>query len=468
MKRWKVVLKRNDVDILTISGLDVVFFQLLEEFSEKKEGFFTIFSQKTLTHYTNTNLQEWGQFLVTKYFSSPQIIKKYYQQGEELLQATKRRTTKKLGLVKDFQDFKTSFLRVCNVYSINSWLALDAWQKDYETMITQLLKRKRLEAAEEEKITASLFQPWKRTALQDIQDKLKKGRSAKELAQEYQQLRSWSAVWYREITEEWITGLKEGNKGMKEFYSYTQLIKKLKPTPSEKKMIGLAPYMIFFKDYRDDLRRTFNYYWKGLFEDLAKNFKVSYDDLGYLSLEELEKSINTGYFPQKIVDQRKRNSCLFVSKNKRVVIIDDIPKRYTQIVQDVEKLEKTIEVKGIVACKGKSNSGKNDTKNNGIEKTMKNGAVLRGKVVVIHSYHDLKKVDTESVLVSNTTHPNYLPAMQKAIAFITNEGGVISHAAIVAREMNKPCIVSTKNATKVLNDGDEVEIDIEKGIVRKI
>ncbi|MBI2176404.1 hypothetical protein HYU40_03610 [Candidatus Woesearchaeota archaeon] len=58
--------------------------------------------------------------------------------------------------------------------------------------------------------------------------------------------------------------------------------------------------------------------------------------------------------------------------------------------------------------------------------------------------------------------------MQKAAAIITDEGGVTSHAAIVARELGLPCIVGAKSATKSLKDGDKVEIDAETGIIRKL
>jgi len=64
------------------------------------------------------------------------------------------------------------------------------------------------------------------------------------------------------------------------------------------------------------------------------------------------------------------------------------------------------------------------------------------------------------------THPEFLPMMRKAVAFVTDEGGITCHAAIVAREMKRPCIIGTKNATKVLKDGDMVEVDAEKGIVK--
>ena len=78
----------------------------------------------------------------------------------------------------------------------------------------------------------------------------------------------------------------------------------------------------------------------------------------------------------------------------------------------------------------------------------------------------MKKINSNSILVARMTFPEYFPAMNKARAFITDEGGITCHAAIVAREMNKPCIIGTKIATKVLKDGDLVEVDADKGVVR--
>lgn len=94
--------------------------------------------------------------------------------------------------------------------------------------------------------------------------------------------------------------------------------------------------------------------------------------------------------------------------------------------------------------------------------------IAKGPVKVITSVDDLGKVNAGDVLVSQFTRPEYLSAMQKAVAFVTNDGGITCHAAIVARELKKPCIIGTKIATKVLKDGDMVEVDAEKGIVIKI
>jgi pyruvate,water dikinase len=66
------------------------------------------------------------------------------------------------------------------------------------------------------------------------------------------------------------------------------------------------------------------------------------------------------------------------------------------------------------------------------------------------------------------TEPGYIPIMKKALAIITDEGGMLCHAAIVAREMKKPCIIDTKIATKVLKEGMMVEVDANRGIIKVI
>lgn len=93
---------------------------------------------------------------------------------------------------------------------------------------------------------------------------------------------------------------------------------------------------------------------------------------------------------------------------------------------------------------------------------------LRGRVKIIKSTKDFSKVKKGDILVSSDTTPDFIPVFNKVSAIITDEGGVICHAAIVAREMKIPCIVGTKIATIVLKDNDMVELDAEKGIIKKI
>ncbi|MFA4954025.1 MAG: PEP-utilizing enzyme [Patescibacteria group bacterium] len=92
--------------------------------------------------------------------------------------------------------------------------------------------------------------------------------------------------------------------------------------------------------------------------------------------------------------------------------------------------------------------------------------VVRGRACVAPGAKDSYKVREGDILVCAMTSPDYLPAVRRAAAFVTDEGGLLCHAAIIARELSKPCVIGTKIATKVLRDGDEVEVDADNGIVR--
>jgi phosphohistidine swiveling domain-containing protein len=89
-----------------------------------------------------------------------------------------------------------------------------------------------------------------------------------------------------------------------------------------------------------------------------------------------------------------------------------------------------------------------------------------GKVRKIMSVNDVHLLKEGEILVSSMTMPDFIVAMDKAKAFVTDEGGILCHVAIVAREMKKPCVIGTKVATKVLNDGDLIEVDADKGVIK--
>ena len=93
---------------------------------------------------------------------------------------------------------------------------------------------------------------------------------------------------------------------------------------------------------------------------------------------------------------------------------------------------------------------------------------VRGIVKIIYSRDQMETFQKNQILVAPMTTPWYLPIMKKSLAFVTDEGGVMCHAAVVARELKKPCIIGTKIATKVLKDGDLVEVDAERGVVKII
>jgi len=95
-----------------------------------------------------------------------------------------------------------------------------------------------------------------------------------------------------------------------------------------------------------------------------------------------------------------------------------------------------------------------------------NKGVVQGRVRIVKNERNCAEVQAGEILVSPMTTPDFIAAMKIAAAYVTDEGGIMCHAAIIARELKKPCVIGTKIATKVLHDGDMVEVDADKGAVR--
>ncbi|WP_456434908.1 phosphoenolpyruvate synthase [Methanopyrus sp.] len=88
-----------------------------------------------------------------------------------------------------------------------------------------------------------------------------------------------------------------------------------------------------------------------------------------------------------------------------------------------------------------------------------------GEVKIVMDVDDIDKMEEGDVLVTKMTTPDMVPAMRKASAIVTDEGGITCHAAIVSRELGIPCVVGTGNATEVLEEGQVVTVDGERGVV---
>jgi len=110
-----------------------------------------------------------------------------------------------------------------------------------------------------------------------------------------------------------------------------------------------------------------------------------------------------------------------------------------------------------------------------IRGTIANKGKVRGKArVIIPDFSDFDKISLMveemqqgEILVVETTSPEIIQACHKAKAIIANQGGMLSHAAIISRELNIPCIIGTdKEVTLNIKTGDLVEVDADNGIIR--
>ena len=113
-----------------------------------------------------------------------------------------------------------------------------------------------------------------------------------------------------------------------------------------------------------------------------------------------------------------------------------------------------------------------------IEKEVKQRKTLKGQIAspgkvkgiskLIFSPLDFHKIRKDEILISPMTQPTFVPILGRVSGIVTDEGGITCHAAIVSRELNIPCIIGTKVATRTLKDGDFVEVDANEGVVHPV
>ncbi len=94
--------------------------------------------------------------------------------------------------------------------------------------------------------------------------------------------------------------------------------------------------------------------------------------------------------------------------------------------------------------------------------------VVRGRARVVHSLLECASVEQGEVLVAHYTDPSWTPVFALVTALVMENGGLLSHAAVVARELQLPCVVQVRDACAVIRTGDVVEVDGGAGVVRRV
>ncbi len=205
-------------------------------------------------------------------------------------------------------------------------------------------------------------------------------------------------------------------------------------SPEEGKLIALIQENIYFRTYRLDVTAKIGVYLRPFFIALARLRKMKEEDIGLYNVEELIHNS----LPEEELEKRKWGWILTMLDGKIRLI--------TGVVEEQKNNLGAQEVSGLIAHRG----------------------IATGHVKIILEKKDLVKVDRGDIIIAEMTYPDYNLALAKAKAIVTDIGGVTCHAAIVSRELNKPCIIGTKIATKVFQDGDLVEVDANAGVVRKL
>ncbi|PIW37091.1 MAG: phosphoenolpyruvate synthase, partial [Candidatus Kerfeldbacteria bacterium CG15_BIG_FIL_POST_REV_8_21_14_020_45_12] len=93
---------------------------------------------------------------------------------------------------------------------------------------------------------------------------------------------------------------------------------------------------------------------------------------------------------------------------------------------------------------------------------------VTGTARVIKGRDDFARFTKGDILVTNQTTPEFVPLMRQASAVVTDQGGITCHAAIVSRELQIPCIIGTDVATRIIQDGEQILVDAEIGVVSRL
>jgi len=199
-----------------------------------------------------------------------------------------------------------------------------------------------------------------------------------------------------------------------------------------------------------------DYLYLQLYKEISNRSNIILDDLYTVyGIDEVIEAIkkHKPNLDKQEKERRKKQYILwlkngklnFISGNKAKLIID-------KELKQVMKKETHAGLKGQVASLGFAKG--------------KVHVVIPGDISILD--YEMKQFEQGEILVTPMTQPNMVPIMKKAAGIVTDEGGLTSHAAIIAREFKIPCVVGCEIATKILKNGDIVEVDAKKGIIKKI
>lgn len=214
-------------------------------------------------------------------------------------------------------------------------------------------------------------------------------------------------------------------------------------SPYLKSLADIIREMVHLKTFRIDAYSRSFYLFMPFFFEIEKRIGLTHGETMLLRIDEILHLLKGEKIDRAILKKRKES--VGIKFNEKIYYFNG------NIVKDIRKLilkdySKIIELKGNSAQPG----------------------IVTGKARVILTDREINKVKKDEILIANLTNPNYDSVFSKIKGVVTDEGGVLCHSAIMAREFKIPCIIATKIATRVFKTGDYVEVDADKGIIRKL
>lgn len=342
------------------------------------------------------------------------------------------------------------------------YLPIDGFDENWKQALDELLAKWYPKKLTDEEIEILLL-PEELSYVQKEEEELLKIACNKSSASALKQLQAHQKkfFWYKnnyghieemplEHFEQRLQEFHNPKKELKEFLAKRESIKAQKKAIWEKhdfpmpvkKYITFLVTLSKWRDTRKKYTILGNYYLKQLIKEIGRRRGIDFKHFENLAYHEYIERVFTiskeegEAIPAEGFILYQEGFQPFVAYGKEAKELKAV---YERVID-----QGTTEIKGLCACKGK----------------------IVGVVKVINKVEDFHKMEQGNILVSYNTRPEFVPIMKKAGAIITDEGGITSHAAIISRELNVPCIIGTKRATDLLKDSMTVEVNATEGWVK--
>jgi phosphohistidine swiveling domain-containing protein len=218
--------------------------------------------------------------------------------------------------------------------------------------------------------------------------------------------------------------------------------------PATKRALFMVGKMRF--RLRKSVEAIFHIFLGPVLKEIVRRFGVKAKDWFFYDHHEVRDVFRHKLVSPKVIALRQKGYAILKMDGKNELLVGEKYRKAWRLVRSMTSGPKK-ELKGRSAFPG----------------------TVRGKVeLILHDVRNLtdrvERFKKGNILITEMTTPATVVACRKAAAIVTDEGGVLCHAAIISRELKKPCIVGTKVATQILKNGDNVEVDATNGNVKII
>lgn len=208
-------------------------------------------------------------------------------------------------------------------------------------------------------------------------------------------------------------------------------------------IVKLVDEFMIFQDIRKKYTLWSDFVIDSFSKEFSRRFKIDYNLIRFLTAPMAKKMLETGKVETETL--MKIKDCCFLEYYEEKDQVDmyfgeEAKKKHKKFYNADYSSE---ELEGLTANYGRA----------------------QGKARVILDPRKISEIVEGEILVTSMTTPDFVVAMKKAAAIVTDEGGITCHAAIISRELGIPCIIGTKKATELINTGDLLDVKANHGLV---